>query len=181
MEGSEILRVVNIKIIIIWCVCVCVFAFIYGLFNSTVSSSVLYNFTWHKDTFGIIRRGCRRQLSWSVLNNCSEVKKVKCTLVQALRLCTGRAAHRGSRGIALLFHDQGTRRGLGVSVTPGPLFTPWKDPVHILLEAEWAPRLVWTGAENLVPTRIRSPDRPSCSQSLYQLSYWALSFQWVYL
>jgi hypothetical protein len=27
---------------------------------------------------------------------------VKCTLVQALRLCTGRTAHRGSRGIALL-------------------------------------------------------------------------------
>jgi len=32
--------------------------------------------------------------------------KVKCTLVQALRLCTGRIVHRGSRGIALLFHDQ---------------------------------------------------------------------------
>ena len=32
--------------------------------------------------------------------------KVKCTLVQALRLCTGRTAHRMSRGIALLFHDQ---------------------------------------------------------------------------
>ena len=29
-------------------------------------------------------------------------KKVKCILVQALRLCTGRTAHRGSRGIALL-------------------------------------------------------------------------------
>ena len=28
--------------------------------------------------------------------------KVKCTLVQALRLCTGRKAHRESRGIALL-------------------------------------------------------------------------------
>ena len=28
--------------------------------------------------------------------------KVKCTLVQELRLCTGRTAHRGSRGIALL-------------------------------------------------------------------------------
>jgi len=26
-------------------------------------------------------------------------------------------------------------------------------------------------AENLVPTGIRSPDRPACSQSLYQLSY----------
>jgi len=32
--------------------------------------------------------------------------KVKCTFVQALRLCTGRTAHRGSRGIALLFNDQ---------------------------------------------------------------------------
>ena len=28
--------------------------------------------------------------------------KITCTLVQALRLCTGRTAHRGSRGIALL-------------------------------------------------------------------------------
>jgi hypothetical protein len=36
---------------------------------------------------------------------------VKCTLVQALRLCTGRAAHRESRGIAVPFHDHGTRRG----------------------------------------------------------------------
>jgi len=31
---------------------------------------------------------------------------VKCTLVQALRLCTGCTALRGSRGIVLLFHDQ---------------------------------------------------------------------------
>jgi len=38
-------------------------------------------------------------------------KKVKVTLVQALRVCTGRTANRGSRGIALLFHDHGTRRG----------------------------------------------------------------------
>ena len=37
--------------------------------------------------------------------------KVKCILVQALRHRTGRAAHTGSRGIALLFHDHGTRRG----------------------------------------------------------------------
>jgi len=32
-------------------------------------------------------------------------------VVQALRLCTGRTAHRGSRSIALLFLDHGTRRG----------------------------------------------------------------------
>jgi hypothetical protein len=37
--------------------------------------------------------------------------KVKCTLVQALKLCTGRTAHKESRGIALIFHNSGTRRG----------------------------------------------------------------------
>jgi len=37
--------------------------------------------------------------------------KVKCTLVQALRLCTGHMGNRGSRGIALLFLDHGTKRG----------------------------------------------------------------------
>ena len=46
------------------------------------------------------------------------VKKVKCTLVQALILCTGRTAHRGSRGIALPFHDHGTRRGEGSASRP---------------------------------------------------------------
>ena len=88
-----------------------------------------------------------------------KVKKIKYTLVQALRLCTGRTAHRGSRGIALLFHDHGTRRGWGVSVTSRPLFTSGKDPVPIVREAEWAPGPVWTSAENLTPTGIRSPDR----------------------
>ena len=102
-------------------------------------------------------------------------KKVKCTLVQALRLCTGRTVHRGSRGIALLFHDIGTRRGWGVSVTPRPLFTPGKDPVAIVQEAGWVPGPVWTGAENLALTGIRSPDRPARSQSLYRLSYPALT------
>ena len=41
----------------------------------------------------------------------SKKVKVKVTLVQALRLSTGRMAHRGSRGIALPFHDYGTRMG----------------------------------------------------------------------
>jgi len=38
-------------------------------------------------------------------------EKVKCTFVQALRLGTGRTAHRGSRGVALLVLDHGTRSG----------------------------------------------------------------------
>ena len=99
----------------------------------------------------------------------------KCTLVQTLRFCTGRTAHRGSRGIALLFHDHSTRRGWGVSVTPRPLFTPGKDPVPIVQEAGWAPGQVWTGAENLAHSGIRYPDRPVRSQSLYRLSYRAHS------
>ena len=43
-------------------------------------------------------------------------------------------------------------------------------PVPIVQETGWAPALFWTGAENLVPTGIRSPDRPARSESLYQLS-----------
>ena len=89
--------------------------------------------------------------------------KVKYTLIQALRLCIGRTARRGSRGIALLFQDHGTRRGWGVSVTPRPLFTPGKDTVPIVQETGWAPGPVWTGAESLAHTGIRSPDRPARS------------------
>ena len=80
-------------------------------------------------------------------------------------------AHRGSRGIALPFLDNGTRRGWGVSVTPRPLFTPGKDPVPVVQEAGWATGPGLTDAENLTPTGIRSPDRPAHSQSLYRLSY----------
>jgi hypothetical protein len=38
-------------------------------------------------------------------------------------------------------------------------------------EAGWAPGLVWTGAENLASTGIRSPNRLTRSESLYRLSY----------
>jgi hypothetical protein len=57
-----------------------------------------------------------------------QVKKkgVKCILVQALRLCTGRAAHRGSRGIALAFLDYDTRRGEGSASRPGRSLHPGK-------------------------------------------------------
>jgi hypothetical protein len=97
--------------------------------------------------------------------------EVKVTLVQALRLCTDRTAHRWSRGVALLFHYHGTRRGWEVSVMPRPLFTTGKDPVPILQEAGWASGPVWTGAENLATTGIRSPDRPACSQSISHRVY----------
>jgi hypothetical protein len=54
-------------------------------------------------------------------------------------------------------------RGAWSAPHPG-LFTPRKDPIHIVQEAEWAPGSVWTDGENLAPTGIRSQDRPSRSE-----------------
>ena len=48
---------------------------------------------------------------------------------------------------------------------------PWERPGTHLQEAGWASGPVWTGAENLGPTGIRSPDRPAHRHSLYQLHY----------
>ena len=71
-------------------------------------------------------------------------------------------AQRVGRGIALLFHDHGTRRGRVVSSTPRPLFFSGKDPVPIEQEAGWAPWPVWTGGKSR-PTGIRSTDLPARS------------------
>ena len=103
-------------------------------------------------------------------------------------------AQRVGRGIALLFHDRGTRTGWLVSSTPRVHFTSGKDPGPILQEAGWALGPVWTGRKSrphreffficticysvlrvyiitsvLPPAPI--PDRPAHSQSLYLLSY----------
>jgi hypothetical protein len=96
--------------------------------------------------------------------------RVKCTLVQALRLRSVRTAYMGCSGMAPHFHDHGIRRGTGQRHTPAALY-PGKDPVPIVQEAGWAPRPVWTGVENLAPTGIRSTNRPARSQSLYRLRY----------
>ena len=79
-------------------------------------------------------------------------------------------AQRVGRGIALLFHDRGTRRGWVVSSTLRPHFTPGKDLVPILQEAGWAPWPVLTGRKSR-PHRYSIPERPARDQSLYRLSY----------
>jgi hypothetical protein len=51
--------------------------------------------------------------------------------------------------------------------TPCPgRFTPEKDQVPIVQGAGWVPRPLWTRAENLTFTGIRSSDRPARSESL---------------
>jgi hypothetical protein len=63
--------------------------------------------------------------------------------------------------------DDNSGSGWAFEQIYGPIFTPRKDPVTIVQEAGWAPGPVWTGAENLASTGIRSLDRPARSQSLY--------------
>jgi hypothetical protein len=66
--------------------------------------------------------------------------KVKCTLVQALRPCTGRTAHTRSRGIAVLFHNERQYKGMwNRRHAPATLYSG-KDPVPIVQESGWAPR-----------------------------------------
>jgi len=82
-------------------------------------------------------------------------------------------AQRVGRGIALLFHNPGTRMGGGASSTLRPNFTPpprRKDASPIVEEAGWAPGPVWTGGKSR-PHRDSILDRPACSQLLHRLSY----------
>jgi hypothetical protein len=53
-----------------------------------------------------------------------------------------------------------------VNATPRPLHSRERYPVSIMQEAGWASGSVWTGAENLAPTGIRSLDRPALNESL---------------
>ena len=85
--------------------------------------------------FEEMSRGCQQWLKWPTkyvrLLGCpgqSKVKvKVKCTLVQALRLCTGRTAHTGSRGTyssalsltTALEGGEGSASRRGHSLSPG--------------------------------------------------------------
>jgi len=67
--------------------------------------------------------------------------------------------------MTLALDGVGGQRHVPAAVTPG------KDSIPLVQEAGWAPGPVWTGAENLAPTGIRSPDRPARSESLYRRRY----------
>jgi len=64
-------------------------------------------------------------------------------------------AQRVDRGIALLFHDHGTKRGRVVSSTPPPHLPPGK-PRYPFYRRLGGPQGRSGRAENLVPTGIRS-------------------------
>jgi len=82
------------------------------------------------------KRTCEMRLDTSLLPRralltpppqmCVKKVKVKCALVQALRLCTGRTAHRGSRGIALLYWPTALEGSEGSASRPGRSLPPGK-------------------------------------------------------
>jgi hypothetical protein len=65
-------------------------------------------------------------------------------------------AQRVGRGIALLFHNRGTRRGWVVSNTPAALYSRGRPGTHCTYKRLSGPQGRSGRAENLVPTGIRS-------------------------
>ena len=130
----------------------------------------------HELHLGNTTYGGHRRCTWRSTNNIKKKFMVSHSLhaykmvkVKWSRYRLG-VAQRVGRGIALLFHDRGTRRRWVVSSTPRPHFSPGKDPVPILQEAGWAPGSVWTGGKSR-PHRDSIPDLPARRKSLYRLSY----------
>jgi hypothetical protein len=54
---------------------------------------------------------------------------------------------------------------------PGRFYPRERTPVPIVQVAGWAFEPVWTGAENLAPTGVQTPNRPVHSESLHRLRY----------
>ena len=129
---------------------------------------------WDMSYFGNCPRKSRRN---GHLNCMTQVPEQICKKLKFSRHSPV-VAQRVGRGIALLFHDRGTRRVWVDSSTPRPYFIPGKAPVPIVQEGGWAPGPFWRGGKSR-NTRIRSPDRPACGQSLYRLNYLAHRSRYV--
>ena len=70
--------------------------------------------------------------------------------------------------------------GEGSASRPGRYLPPGKDPIPTVQEAGWAPGPVWTGAENIAPTGIRSPDLPARSQLLISKEKYIITYVLFY-
>ena len=102
----------------------------------------------------------------SMLHSSSTICDTACPSTAKIKVKCSRygpgVSQRVGRGIALLSHDRGTRRGWVVNSTPRSHFAPEKEPVPILQEAGWFPGAVWTSGKSR-PHRDSIPDRPARS------------------
>jgi len=129
-----------------------------------------------------IPRKCVRNSSWGWKLGCS--KYVEDTIVES-KVKWSRYRHgvaqRVGRGVALLFHDRGTRRRWEVRSTPRPHFSP-RERSGTQFTGGWEGPQGRSGrAENLVPTGIRSHKVHPVAQSLYRLSTWAQNWIKIYV
>jgi len=100
------------------------------------------------------QRNCEKHVEFYSKNKFGKLVHLKANKVKWSHYRPG-VAQRVGRGIALLFHDHGTRRGWVVSSTPRPHFTLGKTwyPFYKRLGGPQG----WSGrVENLVPSGIRS-------------------------
>jgi len=90
-------------------------------------------------------------------------------------------AQRVGRGIALLFHDRGTRRWVsGQQHVPTALYPRERPGTHFT--GGWVgPRAGLDRCGKSRPHRVSIPDRPARSQSLYRLSYRAHTHTHIYI
>ena len=134
-----------------------------------IRTSAFISVSWPRQRVQNISRSPKAAASHLESSQNLVVFNTPCEKLKCSRYRPG-VAQRVGRGIALLFHDRGTRRGWVVRVTSRPLFTPGKDTVPILQEAGWTPGPVWMGGKSR-HQRDSIPDPPTRSQSLYRLSY----------
>ena len=88
--------------------------------------------------------------------------KVKCTLVQALRLCTGHTAHRGSRGVAVpSVMTTALEGGEEPASRPGRSLPPGKTRYPLYRRLDGPQGRSGQVRKISPPTAIRSPDSPA--------------------
>ena len=78
-------------------------------------------------------------------------------------------AQRVGRGIALLFHDRGSRRGDWSAARPG-ISLP-RERLGTRCTGGWVGIRAGLEGGKSLPHRVSIPHRPARSQSLYRLSY----------
>ena len=69
---------------------------------------------------------------------------------------------------------------LGVQRHTLAALTPGKSPVHVVQDAEWAPKPVWAGVQNLVLSGVRNPDRPISLDSAFMCSAFSYNKHWLF-